>query len=89
MSLRSCDVRSYNIGGGSVIVSTNIEVFNFLSEYVIHFIDVFPRVAKPSFEPPHELATNVAHVCATSIGADQPVYTHSLIRAFASRLNSI
>ena len=33
----------------------------------------------------HETSNNV--VCATSKGSDQPVHTHSLIRAFASRLN--
>ena len=37
------------------------------------------------FEPRQELPNNV--VCATSKGSDQPVHTHSLIRAFASRLN--
>ena len=36
-------------------------------------------------EPWHEISNNV--VCATSICSDQPVHTHSLIRAFASRLN--
>ena len=33
----------------------------------------------------HEISNNV--VCATSKAADQPAHTHSLIRAFASRLN--
>ena len=28
-------------------------------------------------------------VCATSKGADQPAHTYSLIRAFASRMNSL
>ena len=32
-----------------------------------------------------EISNNV--VCATSRASDQPVHTHSLIRAFASRLN--
>ena len=35
-------------------------------------------------EPRHEISNNV--VCATSNGSDQPAHTHSLIRAFASRL---
>ena len=37
------------------------------------------------FEPPHQISNNV--VCATSKASDQPAHTHSLIRAFASRLN--
>ena len=36
------------------------------------------------YEPQHEISNNV--VCATSKGLYQPVHTHSLIRAFASRL---
>ena len=36
-------------------------------------------------EPQHEISNNV--VCATSKASDQPMHTHSLIRAFASRLN--
>ena len=38
-----------------------------------------------SLEPQHEISNNV--VCATSKGSDQPVHMHSLIRAFASRLD--
>ena len=38
-----------------------------------------------TFEPQHEISNNV--VCATSKASDQPAHTHSLIRAFASRLN--
>ena len=38
-----------------------------------------------SFAPVHEISNNV--VCATSKASDQPAHTHSLIRAFASRLN--
>ena len=33
----------------------------------------------------HEISNNV--VCATSKGSDQATHMHSLIRAFASRLN--
>ena len=36
-------------------------------------------------EPGHEISINV--VCETSKASDQPEHTHSLIRAFASRLN--
>ena len=36
-------------------------------------------------EPVHDISNNV--VCATSKVSDQPAHTHSLIRAFASRLN--
>ena len=37
------------------------------------------------FEPVHEISNNV--VCVTSKASDQPVHTHSLTRAFASRLS--
>ena len=36
-------------------------------------------------EPQQVISYNV--VCATKKGSDQPAHTHSLIRAFASRLN--
>ena len=35
----------------------------------------------------HEIYSNV--VCATSKASDQPAYTRSLIRAFASRLSNL
>ena len=38
-------------------------------------------------EPRHEISHNV--ICATSKGSDQPAHTHSLARAFASRLNKL
>ena len=41
--------------------------------------------AAATFEPQHEISNKV--VCATSKGSDQPAHTHSLIKAFASRLN--
>ena len=37
------------------------------------------------YEPRHEISNNV--VCATSEALDQPVQTHSLIKALAFRLN--
>ena len=40
-----------------------------------------------TFEQLQEISNNV--VCATSKASDQPAHTHSLIRAFASRLNII
>ena len=54
-----------------------------LEEYVIIFYFFF--VLALIFEPVHEISNNV--VCATSKALDQPAHTHSLIRAFASRLN--
>ena len=39
------------------------------------------------YEPRHEVSNNV--VCATSKASDKPAHSHSLIRAFASRLNII
>ena len=41
--------------------------------------------SKKLFEPRHEISNNV--VCVTSKASDQPAHMHSLIRAFASRLN--
>ena len=38
------------------------------------------------FEPGHEISNY--EVCAISIGSDQLAHTRSLIRAFASRLNT-
>ena len=43
--------------------------------------------AKKWYEPRDEISHNV--VCATSKGSDQPAHTHSLIRAFSSRLNNL
>ena len=45
----------------------------------------FHAVVKQTFELRHEISNSVE--CATSKGSDQPAHTHSLIRAFASRLN--
>ena len=39
------------------------------------------------FEQRHEISNNVVY--ATSKASDQPAHTHSLIRAFASRLNML
>ena len=38
-------------------------------------------------EPVHEISNKL--VCATSKASDQPAHTHSLIRAFASRLSIV
>ena len=43
------------------------------------------KSAQKIFEPWHGISNNV--VCATSKASDQPAHMHSLIRAFASRLN--
>ena len=51
--------------------------------YVCLLHSVLSRV----YEPQHEISNNV--VCATSKGSDQPAHRHSLIRDFASRMNSI
>ena len=40
---------------------------------------------KKIIEPVHEISNNV--VCATSKTSNQPAHTHSLVRAFASRLS--
>ena len=42
---------------------------------------------KTIYMPRHEISNNV--VCATSKASDQPAHMRSLIRAFASRLNSL
>ena len=43
------------------------------------------RQGYDNIELRHEISNNV--VCWTSKGSDQPAHTHSLIRAFARRLN--
>ena len=40
-----------------------------------------------AYEPRHEITNNV--VCVTIKASDQPAHLHSLIRAFASRLNIV
>ena len=47
----------------------------------MHVIDI----EQMKIEPVHEIFNNV--VCATSKASDQPAYTRSLIRAFASHLS--
>ena len=47
--------------------------------------DILIIFLSKSNEPVHEISNNV--VCATSKTSDQPAHTHSLIRAFASRLS--
>ena len=42
---------------------------------------------RKKYEPVREISNNM--VCATSKASDQPGHTHSLIRAFASRLNNL
>ena len=42
-------------------------------------------ILRKTFEPRHEISHNV--VCANSKASDLPAHAHSLIRAFASRLN--
>ena len=44
-----------------------------------------PMPRKNIIEPSHEISNNV--VCGTSKASDQPAHMHSLIRAFANRLN--
>ena len=45
----------------------------------------------PASETPFELVDKISNtvVCATNKGSDQPAHTHSLIRAFARRLNML
>ena len=45
------------------------------------------KILKHIIEPRHEISNNV--VFATSKGLDQPVHTHSMIRALAFRLNML
>ena len=63
--------------------------FLIILTYFLIFAGIFSRDVFSIFlywyEHVHEISNNV--VCATSKGSDQPVHTHSLIRAFASRLS--
>ena len=56
---------------------------NFLDRCMQFLISLPPSYLL--IEPVHEISNNV--VCATSKASDQPSHTHSLIRAFASRLS--
>ena len=53
--------------------------------HLINVVKMAIVVGILTFEQQHEISNNV--VCATSKASDQPAQTHSLIRAFASRLN--
>ena len=47
--------------------------------------DELAKMLSWRYEPGHEISDNVVY--ATSKGSDQPAHTHSMIRAFANRLN--
>ena len=51
----------------------------------VQILSPHPEPVDIRIEPVHEISNNV--VCATSKASDQPAHTHSLIRAFACRLN--
>ena len=51
----------------------------------VQYLQEPPMVRTILHEPVHKISNNV--VCATSKDSDQPAYTRSLIRAFASRLS--
>ena len=54
--------------------------------YFSYFVEgQLVTISAKSFKPVHEISNNV--VCATSKASDQPAHTHSLTRAFASRLS--
>ena len=56
------------------------------NRFILNSPDCFlPDREGTSFEPRHEISNNL--VFATSKASDQPAHTHSVIRAFASRLN--
>ena len=52
-----------------------------------HFIPEITFCVQLIIESRHEISNNV--VCATSKGSDQPAHTHSLIKAYASRLKTL
>ena len=58
---------------------------SFKYNFITRFISILETKKSKANEPQHKISNNV--VCATSTGSDQPAHTHSLIRAFASRLN--
>ena len=76
------------IEGAHVIIQNDFEVFTLKKsnmEYIFLLLLLEVNNYEMINERWHELSNNV--VCATSNGSDQPAHTHSLIRAFASRLN--
>ena len=56
-----------------------------LSCFSYHIFAMVKNIIHIIIEPQHEISNNV--VGATSKASDQPAHTHSLIRAFASRLH--
>ena len=61
---------------------------NNLEKLIFQFL-FKPKVSLPCLLDTNELRHEISHnvVCATSKASDQPVHMHSLIRAFACRLN--
>ena len=57
-----------------------------MSFFLLHML-TYPVNLEVLIEPWHEISYNV--VCATNKGSDQPAHMRSLIRAFASRLNTL
>ena len=49
------------------------------------YLNILLLCISTTYEPRHETSNNA--VCATSKGSDQPTHTHSMVRAFARRLN--
>ena len=58
-----------------------------ITVYTLCFELLSVRISNIPYEPQHEISNNV--VCVTSKGSDQTAHMRSLIRAFASRLNTI
>ena len=74
------------MGSGMLCVRGRQDLPHYVRQHCLHC--VFPvlfRFSKLQFEPVHEISNNV--VCATSKDSGQPANTHSLVRAFASRLS--
>ena len=71
------------------MITVNAALLLSLSIYLrvtkVQVMAPFDGLCVTSSEPVIEISNNV--VCRTSKGSDQPAHTHSLIRAFACRLN--
>ena len=75
-------LRSSTVSTSSLSSNIGFVQFKHLSVNLKVFLSI-----NSTFEPRHEISNNV--VCATSKASDQPAHTRSLIRAFASRLNTL
>ena len=94
LEIQNLQMLKFKIKWLTTLNKLKIYVKGHIKIFLIQHIDLkmFTHVYRTNgnelwYEPRHEIFNNV--VCATSKGSDQPAHTRSLIRAFASHLNTL